>query len=139
MSDSFDEERPIIIVRLVDDTGWSICEHERDRRQPRHRLRPDVLDPRHPVEEVGLQGDRDHLLDLVGREAEGFGLHLDVRGRELGIDVLGRVPELRHAEEEDPHGGRDHEDPEPEALIDDSPHHWRSSSFFTSRRRTQYR
>ena len=40
-----------------------------------------------PDEQVLLQRHRDQLLDLLGRQPERLGLHLDLRGRELGIDI----------------------------------------------------
>ena len=107
------EDSPIISTRLDEDSGWSRVgrfghvgqgmglgqplldqlpglidvgaglEDQDDRGQARHRLRPDDLDALHAVEQVGLEGDRDQLLDLLGRQPERLGLDLGVRGREL--------------------------------------------------------
>ena len=145
-------EIPIIMTRLCDESGWIICggletfgigvrlgelllhelarvhdvraglEEQDDRRLAGDGLRAQDADPGRPVEQVGLERDRDELLDLLGRQPERLGLDLDVRGRELGQDVDRRVAQLREAEDED--RGRDghHQDPESQARTDDRSH-----------------
>ncbi len=70
------------------------------RRQPGHRLRADVVEERDADEQVLLDRDRDQLLDLGRREAEGLGLDLDRRRRELGQDVHRHLAKLRDADDE---------------------------------------
>ena len=109
MSDRSLEVTPIIITRLAEDSGWSIAggfetlgrawawvrrsgdhlprpqeigarlEDHDDRRQPGQGLGAQDVHPRQTGEQVGLEGDGDQLLDLFGRQSQGFGLDLDVR------------------------------------------------------------
>ena len=62
-----------------------------------------VFSPGIPVEPL-LHRDGDELLDLLGGQAEGVGLHLDPRGRELREDVDPGVAQLQTADDE--HGDR---------------------------------
>ena len=110
-------DRPTIITRLDEESGWSIIggfghvrqrvrlgqpllhdlagpidvgaglEDQDDGRQPGDRLRADLVDARDTVEQVGLERDGDELLDLLGGQAERLGLDLDVGRGELGQDV----------------------------------------------------
>ena len=125
------DDSPIIRTRLEEDSGWSRVggletlrqgmglgeplldqlpglidvraglEDQDDRGQAGHRLRPDHLDALHPVEQVGLEGDRDQLLDLFGRQPEGLGLDLGVGGRELRKHIHRSPPELHDAHRKD--------------------------------------
>jgi hypothetical protein len=86
-----DEGAPLVEVRAR-------LEDQDDRRQARDGLRSDRVDARDAVEQVGLQRDRDELLDLVGRQAQRLGLDLRVWRRELGQDVDRRLAQLDDAE-----------------------------------------
>ena len=97
-------------------------EHHHDRRQARDRLRPDRLDPLDAVEQVRLQRHRDQLLDLLGRQPEGLGLHLGVGRRELGQDVDGCAAELHHPDREDAQRRSEDEEPEAQCRCNDRAH-----------------
>ena len=92
-------------------------EQERDRRKPVDRLRAQHADALRPIQEVCLRGNGDKLLDFFRGEAEGLGLDLDVRRRELGKDVHRRVAQLRDAEDHHPCGDADDQEPETQARI----------------------
>ena len=61
-----------------------------------------IVDPRHAVQQVALERDRDQLLDLGRGQPERLGLDLDVRRRELGKHVHRHGAELRSANDEQP-------------------------------------
>ena len=142
IGDTLSDARPIIRTRLDDESGGEQSrrlghvgqrvrlsqpllhelpgavdvgagrEHEHDRRQPRHGLRADHLDALDAVEEVGLERHRDELLDLVGRQAEGLGLDLGVRRRELGQHVDRCAPQLDDADDRQAGGDTENEQTE---------------------------
>ena len=64
----------------------------------------DGLKPWHAVEEVRLQPNGEHSLDLLGRQAEGLGLDLDVGCGEFGKGVYGDVPKCQDSKEENQAG-----------------------------------
>ena len=98
-------------------------EHQHDRRQARQRGGADDVDALDAVEQVRLERDRQQLLDLGRRQAEGFSLDLDVRRGELGIDVHGRVAERHDADDHDRGGDADDEAAEPQRRTDDRADH----------------
>ena len=146
------EDSPIISTRLDDDSGWSsvggfetcgsACawrqallhelagavdvgpglEHEHDRRQAGQRLRADDVDALDPVQQVGLERDRDQLLHLSAESPSASVWISDVRRRELGQHVHRRVAELGDADGEHARGDGDDEEPEPQARPDDRAH-----------------
>jgi hypothetical protein len=116
IGDTVADESRIIMIRLVDESGWSMWRRRRDVRQPgclrqrscttcraRRRSVPDRrsarstrdrgsmrahrIEPRDARQQILLQRDGDQLLDLRSGEPESLGLHLH-RGRaELGKGV----------------------------------------------------
>jgi len=93
-----------------------------DRGQPGHRGGVDAVQPGHAVEQVLFERDGDELLDLGRGQAERLGLYLHRRGRELGIDVDGRGPQLGDAEHHDAYGQRHGQAPEPQARAKNPAH-----------------
>src|SRR5215216_1927624 len=69
-------------------------EDEHDGRHAGHGLGPDHLGAPHAVQQVGLQRNRDELLDLFGGEPERLCLDLRVRRAELREDVHRRPTQL---------------------------------------------
>jgi hypothetical protein len=106
----------------AEDVGPAL-EEERDRRQAGDRVRADRLDALDPVEQVLLEGHGQQLLDLRRRQAEALGLDLDGRLRVLRQDVDARRTQLPDGDDHERHGDRDHEQPEPEACVDDRADH----------------
>ena len=85
------------------------CEHHHDRRHARQRLGANHVDTLDAVEQVGLERDRDQLLDLVGREPECLSLHLSVWGCELREDVDRCVAQRHDAESQQSDGDAEHQ------------------------------
>jgi len=77
-----------------------------------------MLNPGNSVQQVLFYWHRDQLLDLLGRQAEGLGLDLDVWWVKLWIDVNGRVVELEQAQAQNPDGSRHHEPRKPQRCTD---------------------
>src|SRR5581483_8141144 len=102
-------------------------EDQLDRRQLRHRLRPDDVEARDAVEGL-LERHGDERLDLRRRQALRGGLHLHLRRGELGEDVDGVVLELHRAEHHHPDRRPEDEEAELEAGGDDPAHHWTPTS-----------
>ena len=100
-------------------------EEQDDRRHARDGLRAQDRRALGAVEQVGLERDRDELLDLLGGEPERLRLHLDVGRRELGEHVGRRLVELQDAEDHDARGDADDEQPEAQAPADDVTDHGR--------------
>ena len=73
-------------------------EEQLDRRELRHRLRTDRVEPGDPVQRL-LERDRDEGLDLGGRQPQAGGLDLDTGRCELREDVDRHGLELANAEE----------------------------------------
>ena len=152
MSECSSELSPIIRSRFADDSGCSITggfdtfgsacacvsrscddlarpdrvgprfEGQDDRREARNRLGLDRLQPCDAVEEVRLQRNGDELLDILGRQAERLGLDLDVGGRDLGQRV-NRGDRKRHrAEDDQPAGDTQDQQPESHAQRHDGSH-----------------
>jgi hypothetical protein len=93
------------------------------RRQPRQRRRLDLVEERHPVEQVLLKRDRDELLDLLRGEPKGLRLDLDPRWGELGEDVHRRIAELRDAEDHESGGDGKDQAPDLQTRANDPTHH----------------
>ena len=133
------ERKPTTRTRLEDESGWTITggsvrwasrpclgqplldhlpgfeevgarlEDQRDGGQPVHGLRADTVEERHPVEQQVLHRSGDQLLDLLRRQAQRLGLHLDVRRRELRERVGLGLPGLQHTEHDKPGGNCQYE------------------------------
>jgi hypothetical protein len=97
-------------------------EDEDDRGEARDRLGADRVDEGDAVEHQRFHRDRDELLHLSRREAEGLGLDLDVWRAVFGKHVDGGVLELEGAQHDDRGGDADDEDPERQAPADDGLH-----------------
>ena len=82
-----------------------------------------MSEPRDPVQEILLERNRVQLLDLLRREPEGLGLHLDGGGTELGIDVGLRSVQLVETEPEHPDGGSDGQPTETQPRAHDPTQH----------------
>ena len=109
------------LTRLEDVS--SRLEDHHDRRQTGDRLGPDLLEERHAVQQVRLEGHRHELLDLLRRETERLGLDLDGRGRELGQNVDPGSLQLGRSDEEQDPGQADRQQPETDARANKGAHH----------------
>jgi hypothetical protein len=77
-----------------------------------------VLDPRNPIQQILFQGHSDQLLDLLGGQAKGLGLNLNIRWLKLWIDIDGGIVQLIQTHSEDPDGCRHHEPRKPQRCTD---------------------
>jgi hypothetical protein len=97
-------------------------ERQVDHGQAGHRRRVDAVQPRHAVEQVLLEPQRDQLLHLGRRQPERLGLDFHRRRHELRVDVDGGGAELGDPDDRQPDDERDDETPEPEARTKDPAH-----------------
>ena len=121
MSETSFDDRPTIMTRLDDESGWSIAgdfdtfgracawvsrsatiwrarstsvpgsKYRTIDERPGDGLRVDLVEEGDAVEQVGFERDRDQLLDFIGRQAERLRLDLDIGRPELGQRVEGRA------------------------------------------------
>ncbi len=105
-----------------EDVGSGLEDHH-DRGQAGDRLRVDLVEERHALQEVGLEGHRDQLLDLVRGQAEGLGVDLNVRRGEFREHIAGHAREPEEADQQRDGRQAQHEAPIAEAPSNDRTHH----------------
>jgi hypothetical protein len=91
-----------------------------------HRLRPNLVEPGHAIEQVLLQGHRDQLLDFLGGKPERLGLDLYRYRLELREHISLGVTKLPDANRHDHDGGSDNGTTSSQTRPDQPTHHgWR--------------
>jgi hypothetical protein len=91
--------------------------------EPGNRLGPDVVEPGHPIEQVLLHGNGDHLLDFRRGEPERFGLNFHSCRDELRQDVHRHSSHFADAENYHAHGDCYDEESQLQARFDNRTHH----------------
>ena len=97
-------------------------EDQLDLRELRDGIRAQDVDGREAGQRL-LERNGHERLDVAGGQAEGGGLDLDARRRELREDVDGRGAQLLHPEEHRPRRDRDDDEPVAQAGRDDPAKH----------------